>query len=81
MERPATLVGVPTPTSAEYEALAHDKRIEALGRLRDLVATVDGHTKAETLLRTADLLFQESGYLWRKEDPTWSEWRTKADTI
>lgn len=80
-ERPATLVGVPAPGGPAYEAMAHDKRIESLGRLKALVATAEGHTKAEILLRTADLLFQESGYLWRKEDPSWSEWMSKADAI
>ena len=52
----------------EYARLAEEKRMESIRRLKDLLSRgVDGETKAEMMLRLADLYFQQGRYLYLKE--------------
>jgi len=56
---------------AQNEALAaaaEAKRMESIQRLKELLASgVEGDTKAEMMLRLADLYFQQGRYLYLKE--------------
>lgn len=54
--------------SEEYARQAQLKRQEAMQRLRELMSRgVEGDTKAEMMLRLADLYFQEGRYLYLRE--------------
>ena len=54
--------------SSEYARLAEEKRMESIRRLKELLAGgVKGETKAEMMLRLADLYFQQGRYLLLKE--------------
>lgn len=53
---------------SQYQQLAQQKRLESIERLKALLARdVEGETKAEMMLRLADLYFQEGRYLYLKE--------------
>ena len=52
----------------QMAALAEQKRMESIGRLKELLASgVEGDTKAEMMLRLADLYFQQGKTLYLKE--------------
>ncbi len=52
----------------EFARMAEVKRMESIGRLKELLATgVEGDTKAEMMLRLADLYFQQGRYLYLNE--------------
>ncbi len=52
----------------EYARMAEEKRMESIRRLKELLSRgVDGETKAEMMLRLADLYFQQGRYLYLKE--------------
>ena len=54
--------------SSEYQRLAEQKRLKSIDLLRGLVAKgVAPETKAEMMLRLADLYFQQGRYLYLKE--------------
>jgi len=48
------------PKDVALEARARLKREEAMGRLRELLATAESPTRAEILLRLSDLLYQQA---------------------
>ncbi len=53
---------------SEYQRLAEQKRLESIDRLRALLSRgVQDETKAEMMLRLADLYFQQGRYLYLKE--------------
>jgi len=57
-----------TDPSSEYARLAEEKRMESIRRLKELLSGgVKGETKAEMMLRLADLYFQQGRYLLLKE--------------
>jgi tetratricopeptide (TPR) repeat protein len=53
----------------EFEEKAHAARLESMERLKQLLkdTVVEGDTKAEMLLRLADLFFEEGRYLYQGE--------------
>ncbi len=52
----------------EFARMAEAKRMESIGRLKELLASgVEGDTKAEMMLRLADLYFQQGRYLYLTE--------------
>ncbi len=54
--------------SEEYARMAQQKRYESIEKLKGLLSqNVGGETKAEMMLRLADLYFQEGRYLYLKE--------------
>jgi tetratricopeptide (TPR) repeat protein len=54
--------------SEEYARMAEEKRLESIRRLKELLSRgVEGETKAEMMLRLADLYFQQGRYLYLKE--------------
>ena len=54
---------------SEYQRLAEQKRLESIQRLKRLLSQpgVQDETKAEMMLRLADLYFQQGRYLYLKE--------------
>ncbi|MBX2801371.1 MAG: tetratricopeptide repeat protein [Myxococcales bacterium] len=53
---------------SEYQRLAEQKRLESIDRLKALLAKgVADETKAEMMLRLADLYFEQGRYLYLKE--------------
>ena len=54
--------------SDEYARMAEEKRLESIRRLKELLSKgVEGETKAEMMLRLADLYFQQGRYLYLTE--------------
>lgn len=54
--------------SEEYARMAEQKRLESIRRLKELLSKgVEGETKAEMMLRLADLYFQQGRYLYLNE--------------
>lgn len=54
--------------SEEYARMAEEKRMESIRRLKELLNKgVEGETKAEMMLRLADLYFQQGRYLYLRE--------------
>lgn len=54
--------------SEEYARMAQQKRYQSIDKLKELINKgVSGETKAEMMLRLADLYFQEGRYLFLKE--------------
>jgi tetratricopeptide (TPR) repeat protein len=54
--------------SDEYARMAAQKRLESIRRLKELLSKgVQGETKAEMMLRLADLYFQQGRYLYLNE--------------
>ncbi len=62
-----------------YDQMAEQKRLESLRRLKELLATgVKGETKAEMMLRTADLYYQQGVHLMRSGGGGGADWLGKA---
>lgn len=63
----------------EFEEKAHAARLESIERLKQLLkdSPVEGDTKAEMLLRLADLYFEEGRFLYRGE---MEDYQGKFDT-
>ncbi len=60
--------GSTSAQSDEYARMAQQKRYESIDKLKGLLSkNVGGETKAEMMLRLADLYFQEGRYLYLKE--------------
>lgn len=59
----------------EFEEKAHAARLESIERLKQLLkdSPVEGDTKAEMLLRLADLYFEEGRFLYQGEMETYQE--------
>lgn len=54
--------------SEEYRRMAEEKRMESIRRLKELISRgVEGETKAEMMLRLADLYFQQGRDLYLRE--------------
>ena len=54
--------------SERVPRIAEEKRLESIERLKELLAQgVEGETKAEMMLRLADLYFQQGRYLYLRE--------------
>src|SRR5688572_15523635 len=61
--------------SSEYQIIAEQKRMESIDRLKSLLERggVPDETKAEMMLRLADLYFEQGRYLYLKEMAAYDE--------